>query len=107
MEHVPALPLEDAAHRQALALLVDAAQHAPLPQALAERLGGDGEAVADVVAEALCGGVGGIRIEPERIAFEPAHPLTLWLIRAVGVQPPPPGAFSGVGTIAVGAGRVC
>jgi hypothetical protein len=102
VEHVPALPFEDVAHRQLLVLLVDAPQHPPLPQPLPERLGADSEGpVADIVAEALCGCVGGVRVEPERIALQPAHPLPLGLIGAVGIERPSLCPLAGVGPVAV------
>jgi hypothetical protein len=102
VQQLAALALEAAAHRETLPLLVASEQESTFLEALAERVRDDRQAVTDVMAEALCGGVHSVRVQVEPIALQPAHPVSLGLVGAVGIEPPSPCPLAGVGPVAVG-----
>src|SRR5256885_1866229 len=68
MEDVAALALQGSTNAQGLAPLVDAAQEPSFLEPLAQRLGGEGDAVADLLAEALHRRIGGIGLQVEVLA---------------------------------------
>ena len=73
VEDVAAVALEGSTNAQGLAPLVDAVQEPSLLEALAQRLGREGDAVADLLAEALDGRIGGIGFEVEVLAVHLYH----------------------------------
>ena len=75
MDDVAALALQCSTNAQGLAPLVDAAQEPSFLEPLAQRLGGEGDAVADLLAEALHGRKGGIGLQIEVLAVHPPDAL--------------------------------
>jgi hypothetical protein len=79
VKHLPALPLKAAPHGEHPPAPVRPHQGALLLEPPAQRLGRERDTIPDVLAQALHRCVGGIGLQVEVLAVDPAHPLALGL----------------------------